>query len=40
MKNKDLTTDYLSYLLLEKKLSKNTIINYEFDLNNFLDYLE
>ena len=32
--------DYLTYIKLEKKLSKNTITNYEFDLNSYVKYLE
>ncbi len=32
--------DYLTYIKLEKKLSKNTITNYEFDLNSYVEYLE
>ncbi len=32
--------DYLSYIKTEKKLSLNTIENYEFDLKNYLAYLE
>lgn len=32
--------DYLTYIKLEKKLSKNTITNYAFDLNSYVEYLE
>ena len=32
--------EYLTYIKLEKKLSKNTIINYEFDLDSYAKYLE
>ena len=32
--------DYLTYIKLEKKLSKNTITDYEFDLNSYVKYLE
>ena len=31
--------EYLTYIKLEKKLSKNTILNYQFDLENYIDYL-
>lgn len=37
---KDNIDDYISYIKLEKKLSKNTIINYQFDLNNYYFYLK
>ena len=30
-----LIEDYLSYIKLEKKLSKNTILNYKLDLDNY-----
>lgn len=36
----DEVKDYLTYIKLEKKLSKNTIVNYEFDLNNYIKYLK
>lgn len=36
---KDNISDYLSYIKLEKKLSKNTYLNYEFDLNSYKEYL-
>ena len=32
--------EYLTYIKLEKKLSKNTITNYSFDLENYCKYLE
>ena len=32
--------EFITYIKLEKKLSNNTIINYEFDLNNYIQYLE
>jgi len=32
--------EYITYIKLEKKLSKNTIINYQFDLDNYLNYIE
>ena len=35
-----LIEDYLSYIKLEKKLSKNTILNYKLDLDNYQDYLK
>ena len=35
-----LIEDYLNYILLEKKLSKNTFDNYAFDLKNFKDYFK
>ena len=31
--------EYLTYIKLEKKLSKNTIDNYKLDLENYLNYL-
>ena len=34
-----LIEDYLSYIKLEKKLSKNTILNYKLDLDNYQVYL-
>lgn len=36
---KDNISDYLSYIKLEKKLSKNTYLNYELDLNSYMKYL-
>ena len=35
-----LIEDYLSYIKLEKKLSKNTILNYKLDLDNYQVYLK
>ena len=35
-----LIEDYLSYIKLEKKLSKNTILNYKLDLDNYQEYLK
>ena len=35
-----LIEDYLSYIKLEKKLSKNTIFNYKLDLDNYQEYLK
>lgn len=32
--------EYLTYIKLEKKLSKNTILNYKLDLENYINYLE
>ena len=32
--------EFITYIKLEKKLSNNTIINYELDLNNYINYLE
>ena len=32
--------DYLSYIKLEKKLSENTILNYQLDLDNYANYLK
>ena len=32
--------EYLTYIKLEKKLSKNTILNYKLDLENYFNYLE
>ena len=32
--------EYISYIKLEKKLSKNTIDNYKLDLKNYINYLE
>ena len=32
--------EYISYIKLEKKLSKNTIFNYQLDLINYFSYLE
>lgn len=32
--------EYISYIKLEKKLSKNTIFNYQLDLINYISYLE
>lgn len=37
---KDSVSDYLSYIKLEKKLSKNTYLNYEYDLISYINYLE
>ena len=37
---KDDILDYLSYIKLEKKLSTNTILNYQLDLNDYAIYLE
>ena len=37
---KDSVSDYLSYIKLEKKLSKNTYLNYEYDLISYLNFLE
>ena len=31
--------EYITYIKLEKKLSKNTIENYRLDLTNYIDYL-
>ena len=36
---KDEINEYLTYIKLEKKLSKNTIDNYQLDLENYIDYL-
>ena len=35
-----LIEDYLSYIKLEKKLSKNTVLNYKLDLDNYQVYLK
>lgn len=32
--------EFITYINLEKKLSKNTITNYRFDLENYINYLE
>jgi len=32
--------EYLTYIKLEKKLSKNTILNYKLDLDSYINYLE
>ena len=32
--------EFITYIKLEKKLSNNTIINYEFDLENYFNYLK
>ena len=32
--------EYLTYIKLEKKLSQNTILNYEFDLKKYLNYFK
>jgi integrase/recombinase XerD len=32
--------DFLNYIIVEKKLSNNTKISYENDLNNYIDYLK
>lgn len=37
--NNDYINDYIDYLVLEKKLSNNTIVSYKFDLNDFNNYL-
>ena len=36
----DYINDYLNYILLEKRLSKNTYDSYEFDLNCFNNYFK
>ncbi|MBQ8891681.1 MAG: tyrosine recombinase [Bacilli bacterium] len=37
---KDEIDEYITYIKLEKKLSKNTILNYKLDLDNYVNYLE
>ena len=37
---KDDIDDYISYIKLEKKLAKNTIESYKFDLDSYFSYLE
>ena len=37
---KDDIDEYITYIKLEKKLSKNTILNYKLDLDNYVNYLE
>ena len=32
--------EFITYIKLEKKLSNNTIVNYELDLNNYITYLK
>ncbi len=39
MEDSNLIQDYLSYLMLEKKLSDNTLINYKYDFEHYQDYL-
>ncbi len=36
----DIKEDFLNYIYLEKKLSRNTIINYNFDLKSYIEYLK
>lgn len=39
MKNTDLVKDYLDYLKIDKKYSKNTILSYEANLNHFYQFI-
>ena len=40
MNMEDEIKEFITYIKLEKKLSNNTIINYELDLNNYIKYIK
>ena len=40
MKWQNALKDYKHYLKIERGLSKNSITNYEYDINKLIDYLE